>query len=647
MTIVKAPTNDLPRKDDQVTRGQWYWVTFSDGPALGCVTHIGSNYTKITFSNTSDVRIHDDEFWKRCTLELDPEGYFNTRIQEGQDKVRRLMNDVKQLTSRLALNPLELTAGNEGQALARIDSGTSSTEYKTALILAKEETLPKLFQEIRDAQERVATLMKAALIPLKAEADSLKGVTETIQDRLFNVELYAGLTEQMVQIADGEPAAVDAKIHLMQRRCYMDEECLVGYRAGGMDFNDLDQFDQWLATPKNRDRLLPFPRTVVSFQVRRNSKQHRFQSLQQFIRFSMEDEGFSDKLTYLYIRNGDKLYRMSTSVHFGSKLFPNMEEVFAQKTEPMWAKFFSYRLDVLIPDRQYQEMRKEYAAELREWRAKMKERKAAKARGEDVSRISHRRPDSPIRGFSRYDLNNVFYDDINQHIEGKLKKHNHIALVLQGILDRSPACHPHPPWRIYTAEGFSQAFELIYDQSKALAPAHCPDFEAYRARLNQTLKVGSITVGQEDVWLRAMATKENERRSREYRRRWEDHRDLKIYRPNGDPGPGLLARVTSCSKSNVGYSWQRERLRYSSNESLIPSSIKVGKDLVLNIDDYKPGDYLQFFEDPRTRKDYLMWAPLLLVAEDYYAGEQDIGSPSTRSYELDFGDDTSSNDDDD
>jgi hypothetical protein len=36
---------------------------------------------------------------------------------------------------------------------------------------------------------------------------------------------------------------------------------------------------------------------------------------------------------------------------------------------------------------------------------------------------------------------------------------------------------------------------------------------------------------------------------------------------------------------------------------------------------YKPGDFRQFFEDPRTRQEYLKWAPLMLTAEDYYAGK--------------------------
>ena len=37
------------------------------------------------------------------------------------------------------------------------------------------------------------------------------------------------------------------------------------------------------------------------------------------------------------------------------------------------------------------------------------------------------------------------------------------------------------------------------------------------------------------------------------------------------------------------------------------------------MDAYTPGDYKQFYDDPRTRELYLKWAPLLLAAEDWHA----------------------------
>jgi hypothetical protein len=42
---------------------------------------------------------------------------------------------------------------------------------------------------------------------------------------------------------------------------------------------------------------------------------------------------------------------------------------------------------------------------------------------------------------------------------------------------------------------------------------------------------------------------------------------------------------------------------------------------------YKPGDFHQFFDDPRTHADYLEWAPFLLAAEEYHAGNRKAPPP--------------------
>jgi hypothetical protein len=36
------------------------------------------------------------------------------------------------------------------------------------------------------------------------------------------------------------------------------------------------------------------------------------------------------------------------------------------------------------------------------------------------------------------------------------------------------------------------------------------------------------------------------------------------------------------------------------------------------VDAYTPGDFHMFFDDPRTRADYLQWAPILLACEDWH-----------------------------
>ena len=44
-------------------------------------------------------------------------------------------------------------------------------------------------------------------------------------------------------------------------------------------------------------------------------------------------------------------------------------------------------------------------------------------------------------------------------------------------------------------------------------------------------------------------------------------------------------------------------------------------------DEVKPGDYKIFFSDPRTRENYIQWAPLLMAAEEYHAGHRKVDRP--------------------
>jgi len=199
-------------------------------------------------------------------------------------------------------NP-ELTQGGETMALAKVEPGRDFKAYSKDLVKAKDKTLPDLFRRIKSENEAMARWMGAKVIPLKAQADGMKSVVGRIEDRIFSVELYAGLTEEVELVRDGEPADMSEKVHLLQRRHYMDEECLARYETGGMEFKDIRAFDAWLSREDNFERLLPFPRCVVAFRVRRNHKEREIISLSDFVNLS----GLQalDKRTFLRALEGE------------------------------------------------------------------------------------------------------------------------------------------------------------------------------------------------------------------------------------------------------------------------------------------------------------------------------------------------------
>jgi hypothetical protein len=457
----------------------------------------------------------------------------------------------------------------------------------------------------------------------------MKGVMEKIEGRIFNVELYAGLVEKVEQITEGEPAPVTEKLHLMQRRCYMDEECLARYETGGMEFKDIYAFDAWLARTGNRDRILPFPRCIVAFRVRRRVKERIVINLRDFI--SLSDKISGDETTFLYIRNGDQLYRLSTEIEFGGTLFPDLDQQKLFRGQ-IYAKTWGmgHSIEGLISENEYDEIvekdrrrEAEYQEALAEWQTK----KDAGTLAEHDRQWPPYSPRPNANEYIPFSPEHVQYDDIAKKIADEMEKHNRLVLVLQGLLDRSPTLHPHPQWQLWTPEGFAAGLVLVYDESRTLVAGAAPDFEAYRARLNATLKTGSITVGQEIAWEIHEAQKECKRLDNDWRNK-SDYRPTRT-RPYGDPGPGTLARVARYAPraKTCTYEWGRARRGADAwhNKTPIAVSLTVPADRVLNVDAYTPGDYRIFFEDPRTRMEYLRWAPYLLEAEEYLAGNRTVG----------------------
>ncbi len=661
--------------DDQYHRvedaeGNWIRET-----TLACVMGLGSNYAKVEVPHRSSCRIHFDEWDELCEPEPNWREYIHRKIEQRKENVRELLREVQRVTAQLGIVPRDALAAQSvqeqaSQALATASGTADINAHKQALVKAKEKTLPELFKRVEKEHEQLAVWMKAELMPSLAEVGKMKESIGLINDRIFTVELYAGLVEEIEQIADGKPAPNDTPISLFQRRHYMDEECLINYKAGGMHFGHIRDFDKWLCKPENRRRILPEERCIVAFRVRRTNRQYDWDetgaSIHDFISFLFESD--ADKETFLYIRNGQQIFRLRTKIEFGAELFPDVDQDILFNQEAAWifkpghsCEPRSHR-DYEAAWDSYREARSARACALWAWKRAGKPKGSwqyddryydelerfdpyhvQRVRSGHYGRSEHGKPGAcritpPTENYERLTTDSVYYDDAMAQIEAAAKEHNRIAVVLQGLLDRSPVFQPHPPWRLWTPEGFKLAIVLRYDKTRAIAPGEAPDFEAYRAQLNKSIKVGSVTVGQEMAWMRAEAVKYNQSARRYNRRRHHDDRERKWHKPHGNPGPGLLAKVKAISrKGSLLYTWIRSRKSENSWRSgAYPTEFKCKPEVVLNASAYTPGDYKIFFDDPRTRADYMKWAPYLLAAEDFQAGKVKLtGGANADQIELD------------
>ena len=625
------------------TVGKWYWLSVTNKKHVGwepkkdeddedvgiyekviekvfvCVVRLGSNYAKVKSLKGSTWRIHFDDFHELCEWIPEPQRIIAGETKMHQDKVVLLMQEIREVTARLAITPglglpgAPIEAQSVGLVLAK---GKPATEYKTALIKAEKETLPQLFEKIKEQHAEMALWMKAPLIPLEAQSKAMKPAIAAIQDRLFSVELYAGLCEEVVQIKKGEPAKLTEKIRIFQRRAYMDEECLSQYEVGGMDYKSLADFDKWLCKPAQLARLMPFPRCVLAFQIRRARKEREMVTLEDY--FRIRDEEQWDKSTFLYIRNGERMYRLETTIEFDAQLFPDMRR--EQPNGTLFTRFVnsfdshnSESYYDTVGENELQAIRAAEAETLKEWKKERK--KIPKA-----DRWHHNRPKATADKYKPFDHTNVYYDDIVKSIADDMTRHNRLVLVLQGILDRSEALHPHPPWSLWRQDSFEQALELLYDEVRALTPGDRPDFEAYRAKCNASIKVGSITLGQHRLWGMAEAEKENAKHQ------YDSHyRDRTYHYPRDNPGPGKFAHVVAVRGDRCFFQWNKpRRAKWGEDNGNVGVKFSAPTASLFHVEGYKPGDFKIFFADPRTRAEYLRWAPLLLEAEEFHAGNREV-----------------------
>lgn len=627
--------------------GAWVTVLPEAGKAeeewLACISGIGSNFVQVREPGDSYkyIRIHLNKAWDRLNFisEDEAKAHIEERVQHFRLESSATMSRIAELSRRLGIStsnalPFADSTSTPGTALATMSAQPDIEGYKTALIEAKDKTLPALFEDLKRANEGMAIWLSASTLPLMLQAGELSEYVGEVKDKIFSISLYAGLIESLVKVCDGEPAAMQDKLHVMQRRFYMDEECLANYQAGGMSFKEIEQFDEWLSKPENRDRVLPFPRTIVAMKVRRHAAEREYDgsALAAHINFQLEQ---GDRLTFLYIRNGDQIWRLSTEIEFGEMIFPD-QSVY-DPAEPMMAKRHGSRIDRFMKKSEYDNLSEGYAkakAAYDQWFLDNPYEEWVKGHPGE-SKFSWER-DMPyeirsvveLGGFNpsewhQVDQSFLYYDEAMDKIGEEVKQYNRIATIIQGVFDRSLALHPHPPVQTWTPGGFEAAIKLVYDASLALHGGEPPDIEAYIAGCNTSIGPGSFVTGQVDAWLRREAIKEMQRRQKDYRMS-DGYRYAQItrYRPFGDPGPENIAEVVEWKPraKSVVFNWYREAKSYRGPD--VRCSITVPVSALFNVSAYKPGDFRRFYQDSRTRAQYLKWAPMLLAAEDWWQAKE-------------------------
>jgi len=215
-----------------------------------------------------------------------------------------------------------IEALHDPDALMLDDSAISETDalalYDKSMLMSAKSTL----EARKNKVELFSRLIHKKLDHLRSVKSELSKQLSKVYKVIGILELYLGIKEDIIQIKEGKLGNIGDPITFRQMILYMDEE--VGDPSdGGLDFERIDQFDDWVSEKNNYQKLAPEDKCVVVLKPRRYDKEYYGYSV-----FERAFYNAYNKMTYILIRNGENLYRVfSENLGIGDDFFPSKEKM--------------------------------------------------------------------------------------------------------------------------------------------------------------------------------------------------------------------------------------------------------------------------------------------------------------------------------
>lgn len=251
----------------------------------------------------------------------EPEDYSSLSLPALIEKSDELRAEVERMSQQVATS----------SSTDIVHVSTTANDLKVSLAIARSTLMSKQAE-----LERVAAALKRKMEIEQAKIAGVVGPMRKqiamLEEGLWSVSLYLGSGEEIVQIADGDPADIDEPISIRQEILAMDEQMMDIWDGEGLDARHVELFDEWLLDPENLALVLPERRGVIVFRPRRAPRNYGDTFFQKVM-----DE--ANKQSYWLIRNGDRLWRMTTNIQVGLHLVPKDDEF----EKPFWVEDYSSR----------------------------------------------------------------------------------------------------------------------------------------------------------------------------------------------------------------------------------------------------------------------------------------------------------------
>ena len=369
---------------------------------------------------------------------------YHQEVAQATQVMTATSTELTELSAALTGTHLSLTAGGHllGHHALLAESGESPTaDTPTALqqlratALRAQLRMQDTQRAMRAHQEHLNALTREAIRAAQAHLEPIKAHLARLEETVWTLELYAGQEERVITLRLGEPAPSGTPISVRQTVLAMDEESALRAEYGGIDHRHVQDFDAWLtADPSHLDQLLPEPKGVVALMPRRKT------------RLSGNPEAdaqakLHNTRTHFLIRNGENLHRVETDFHSGRLIVPHPAE-----------------FNDLFMETTYDQGR------------------------------AVRTPMTP---------GSAAFLAAEQRADQQRRHYYRVALILQGLLDRTALLHPLPaPSMNLTSPAPYEAgyIRVIEDTSMALPDQQEP-FRDWLRRVNADLRPGQRIIG--------------------------------------------------------------------------------------------------------------------------------------------------------
>jgi hypothetical protein len=317
-----------------------------------------------------------------------------------------------------------------------VPSNRTAPEVQRRNLAYSRATVTSMVEQVRTAEAAVRAEMEAKIAEMRAATAPLMKQVKQFEEAIWTVDLYLGTEEMIVPLLGGEPAPELTPLTIRQAVLSMDEETAAFAEEGGIDARNLDKFDDWIVQPHHLAQVCPEEKAVVALAPRLRGRDYGDPWMNE--RMAQENNW-----TYFLIRNGGQLWRMRTDFTVGKVLVPTAEEFTALFTERRWKGHTDGYEDVpILPG-------------THAWN------RAMEAQG------------------------------------AKQRHYMRVAMILQGLVDRTVVFHPiHPA-------GFNLLEQATYDSDRVVIRRDAEglltdgrdSFYEWLAKLNNQLRPGMRVMG--------------------------------------------------------------------------------------------------------------------------------------------------------